>query len=199
MEISKNEMGALKILFTDYTIDYNAYSLREKLGISSVGSLKLLKKMKEKNLLKSKTLGNATFYKVNTENSYAMKLLELGLLDNGRYPTFIKGWLQDLKQFEKDTKAVLLFGSILTKGRGANDVDVCFILGSHDDYKKVQQKISLLNEKNRQKIHPLFLTENDTKNKLNEHDTSVIDMVRTCLVVHGHELFVRVLRNVQGS
>ncbi len=198
LEISDNSKRALKIIFTDFLVSYNSYSIKEKLGISSVGSLKLLRSLKEKNLLDSERMGNAVFYRPNLKNEYVLKLLELIFLDYSSVSSFVRGWIYDLHLFAQDTKAVFLFGSVLTKGKGAGDVDVCFILKSPKDYAKLQRKVAEVNTKNRLKIHPLYLTEEEFEKKLREKDAPLVDMVRSCIVVHGQELFVRVLKNVQS-
>ena len=80
----------------------------------------------------------------------------------------------------------------------AKDVDVCFILKHPDNYSEAQIKAAQLNSKSRLKIHPLYLTEKELEKKLMEKDKPVVEMVKSCVVVHGHELFVEVLKNVQS-
>lgn len=198
VEISANGKKALKIIFTDFLTSYNSYNLRGKLGISSVGSLKLLRSLKEKDILVSEKLGNAFFYKPDLKKEYVLKLLELIFLDYSELSSFVKGWIYDLRHFSTDTKAIFLFGSVLTKEKNARDVDVCFVLRSLNDYVKLQSAVNEMNRKNRQKIHPLYLTEEDLEKKLKEKDAPLVNMVRTCVVVHGQELFVGVLKNVQS-
>src|SRR3989338_6756979 len=113
--ISDNGKNALKVIFTDFLASYNSYNIREKLGISGVGSLKLLRSLNEKNLLVSEKMGNAIFYKPNLDNEYVLKLLELIFLEHSSLSSFVKGWIYDLRSFIPDTKAIFLFGSILTK------------------------------------------------------------------------------------
>ena len=198
VEISENGKRALKIIFSDFLTSYNSYSIKEKLGVSGVGSLKLLRSLKEKNFLMSEKMGNAIFYKPNLKNEYVLKLLELIYSDHSSLSSFVKGWVYDLRSFANDTKAVFLFGSLLTKEKTAGDVDVCFILKDAKDYGKLQSGVAEMNRKNRLKIHPLYLTEGEFEKKLREKDAPLVDMVRTCVVVHGQELFVGVLKNVQG-
>ena len=128
-----------------------------------------------------------------------LKLLELIFLDNSEASTFVKGWIYDLQMFKNITKTVLLFGSILKKDKEAKDVDVCFILKHPDDYSEIQIKIAHLNSKSRLKIHPLYLTEKEFEKKLMEKDKPLLDIVRSCEVVHGNELFVEVLKNVRSK
>lgn len=198
VEISDNGKKALKIIFTDFLTSYNSYNIKDKLGVSDVGSLKLLRSLKEKNVLVSKKMGNAIFYKVNLKNQYTLKLLELIFLDHISLSSFVKGWIYDLKSFCPMTKAVLLFGSVLRKEKNARDVDICFILRTPRDYSKLQKKVGEMNKKNRLKIHPLYLTKKDFEAKLKEKDRALVDMVKDCVIVHGEELFVEVLKHVQS-
>src|SRR3989344_1926123 len=197
VEVTENGKMALKLIFTDFLTNYNSYNLKDKIGLSNAGSLKLLRNLSEKNLLTGEKMGNAIFYRVSLSNQYALKLLELIFLDYSSLSSFVKGWIYDLQMFKNLTKSVLLFGSILTKGKEAKDVDACFILKHPDDYSEVQIKVAQLNSKSRLKIHPLYLTEKEFKKKLMEKDKPLIGIVKSCVVVHGHELFVEVLKNVQ--
>lgn len=198
VEISENGKKALRIIFTDYLTRHNSYNIKDKLGISSAGSLKLLRNLSDKNILTSEKIGNAIFYKPNLKNEYVLKLLELVLLDNSKQLTYVKGWIYDLRRFIKTTNAILLFGSILKKGKDAGDVDVCFILKNTKNYPKLQSEIDAMNKNNRLRIHPLYLTQSKFETKLKEKDKPLIEAVKNCSVVHGVELFVKMLKNVQS-
>lgn len=199
VEVSETAKKALRIVFSDFSANYNSNNIKGKLGISQVGSHKLLRSLEEKDLLVSKKMGKAIFYKPNLQNEYLLKLLELTYSDYSGLSAFIKGWIHDLRLFPNNVKAVFLFGSLLTKEKDARDVDVCFILNEAKDYANVAQKLTEMNARNRLKIHPLFLTEDDFRKKLVVKDAPLIDMVRTCIVVYGQELFVEVLRDVQSK
>jgi len=198
IEVTENGKMALKLIFTDFLTNYNSYSIKGRLGLSNAGSLKMLRSLSEKNLLISEKMGNAIFYKPNLENGYVIKLLELIFLDQSSASSFVKGWIYDLQSLAPYTKAMLLFGSILRKGKEARDVDVCLILKKNEDYKLLEKMIKEMNEQNRLKIHPLYLTEKDFEKKLKEKDRPLLEIVKSCIVVHGHELFVEVLKNVQS-
>ena len=196
-EISENGKKALKIIFTDFLTNFNSYNIKGKIGVSDVGSLKILRSLKEKNILTSEKMGNAIFYKPNLNNNYIIKLLELIFSDYSNLSGFIKGWIYDLRLLIPKTKALFLFGSILKKGKNAGDADVCFILKNPDDYNKLQSQINDINRKSRLKIHPMYLTKKEFEKKLREKDRPLVEMVKNCVVVHGVELFVRVLKNTQ--
>ena len=199
VEISENGKKALKLIFTDFLTSYNSYNLKDKIGLSSAGSLKLLRSLNQKNLLLGKKMGNAIFYRPNFQNEYLIKLLELIFLDHSNWSDFVKGWICDLRTFIPHTGAILLFGSIMMKVKEAGDVYVCFILKSAKDYQKLQAMVSEMNKKNRLKIHPLYLTEKGFEQKLREKDKPLVEMVKSCMIIHGQELFVEVLKNVQSE
>jgi len=198
-EITENGKTAIKLIFTDFLSSYNSYSIKDKLGLSNAGSLKLLRRLSETGLLISQKMGNAIFYKPNLKNEYLIKLLELIFLDQGSSSSFVKGWIHDLRPLAPHTKAILLYGSILKKGKEAKDVDVCIILKKSEDYNLLQKTIKEMNEKNRLKVHSLYLTEKDFEKKLKEKDKPLLDIVKSCIVVHGQELFVDVLKNAQNA
>ena len=199
IEVTENGKMALKLMFTDFLTYYNSYNIKDKLGLSNAGSLKLLRSLHDKNLLTSEKMGNAIFYKPNLENSYLMKLLELIFLDYSNLSSFVKGWIYNLNSLSSHTKAIFLFGSILRKGKEARDVDVCIILKKSEDYKLLQGMIKEMNEKNRLKIDPLYLTEQEFEKKLIEKDKPLIEIIKSCIVVQGYELFVEVVKNVQSK
>ena len=193
----KNIEKALKILFTDYLHSYNAFNLKEHLAMSDVGSLKLLRRLKQQNIVTSKNMGNAIFYRPNLERMYVLKLLELIFLDHSYLSNYVKGWIEELKVFIPKTKALLLYGSILTKDKKAADVDVCFILKDAEDYQEIQKEVNKINIRNRLKIHSLYLTPQEFEKKLIGQDAVTLNLIKTCIVIHGVELFVKTIAKVQ--
>ena len=113
------------------------------------------------------------------------------------YSNYVKGWILDLGIFSNMTKSILLFGSVLKKGKKAGDIDVGFILKNSANYKKIQKKVNDINKNNRMKIHPLYMTEKNFEDKLKNKDKPIIEIVSSCAVIHGVELFVKVIKNVQ--
>src|SRR3989338_2731676 len=82
--LTEKEGEALLRLFRDVAVHYNAHSLSKRLGLSPRGTLKLLKRLEKQQLLTSRTLGKATYYKQNLEESYTGTLVELLLMREAR-------------------------------------------------------------------------------------------------------------------
>lgn len=198
IETNKAEKKALRIIFADYTTDYNGHTIKDRLGMSHRYSIDILKSLTKKNILTSRLMGKATFYKTNLQNPYVIKLLELIFMDNTEKTSYVKGWIKDLESFKADTKAVLLFGSILSKGKKARDVDVSFVLKDYNDLKKIKNKVEEINSTHKLKIHPLYITKKDFIRKLKKADKPMISIVKSCAVVHGQEIFVDMVKNVQS-
>ena len=196
-EIKDKGKKALRLIFTDYLADYNSYNLKDKLGLSNAGSLKLLRSLHEKGFLMDRKMGNAIFYKANISNEYVLKLMELILMENESASPYVKGWMVELQSLSSLSDAILLFGSLLRKGKEAHDVDVCFILKDTKYYQKMQRKIDDFNKKGRLRVHPLYLTKDDLIEKLKQKDPPIMDMVKSCIVVSGGELFVEVVAHAQ--
>jgi len=196
IEINGTEKRILKTIFIDYTIAYNSFNIKDKIGVTVAYINRALKRLSEKKILLGDKKGNATFYKPRLDNPYVIKLLELIFTDNSDQSNYVKGWIQNLQQFNSEVKALFIFGSILTKGKNARDVDVCFVLKSYNNYGKVEQRIKELNKIHKLKIHPLHITEEDFIRKLKESNKPLINMVKNCVVVHGQETFVRIVKDV---
>lgn len=195
--LTDNAKRALRIIFTDFTAHYNAYSLKDKLGMSDVGTLKLLRSLHQKDLLLSERMGNAIFYKIKTENGYAKKLLELILMENLHLSNFLKGWLKDLNACSPPAKAIILFGSILHKEKEAKDADIGFILKNAEDYQKIKEKVRQLEKASSIPIHPLYLTVKEFAEQLRKKDKPLVEIVKTGIFVKGVELIVEVLSDAQ--
>ncbi len=197
-EITENGKKVLKLIFTDFLAHYNSYNIKGKLKLSNAGSLKLLRSLKDKNLLISEKMGNAIFYKPNLANEYLIKLLELIFLDYTETSSYVRGWIYSLKLLASQCKGILLFGSIMRKDREATDIDVCFILKSSKDYDSIKKRVDEMNRKNHKNIHPLFIVPREFEEKLKQKDAALVDMVRSCIVISGQQAFVEILKNVQS-
>ncbi|MCK5282456.1 MAG: hypothetical protein KAK00_03525 [Nanoarchaeota archaeon] len=183
VDISKKSKRALEIIFRDFSNRYNAHNIHKKLGATHQGADFILKSLKEKKMLLSETIGRAIFYKINLGNEYAAKLLELILMEY-EASSFIRGWICDLTPL-KDTNAIILilYGSIINKGKKANDLDLCIVLNNKKDYDVVQDSIDKINRLNIQKIHPLYLTKGEFKNKI--HDKIILEIIKEGIILKG--------------
>ena len=74
-DITNNEMYFVLNIFKNPEKEYNANNMAQQLGISSMGALKIAKRLEKENILKSKQIGKARIYKINMKNDYAKEYL----------------------------------------------------------------------------------------------------------------------------
>ena len=126
--ITKNEFRIVLVLFKEFFRDYNANSLSKKLGLTSMGTLKILKNLEKKGIVNSKQFGKAFFYKLNFESDYVQRYLDFILQKEAiEASSRVKRWVNELKSFKKFATIGILFGSVL-KSDKFKDVDLLLIL-----------------------------------------------------------------------
>ena len=101
-EITVNEMKAILKIFKDFKTRYNANNLSKKLDLTSMGTLKILRRLYQKNILKLEELGKAKYYSINYDNPFAIDYIVFLLQKeaNESLPR-VKRWLNEAKKIEK--------------------------------------------------------------------------------------------------
>ena len=130
MELTK-EQKILNILFRDFLTEYNSRSISFKVGLSHVGAFKILKKLKQKEIVKSRIVGKARIYALNLENPLTFREIETILTIEALQH---KRWIEEFKRLEGKAKFVVLFGSILRNEQSARDIDL-LVVADKVDYK----------------------------------------------------------------
>ncbi len=188
-EITTAEMNVALTLVKSPEVLYNANSLSKVVGLTSMGTLKILKKLESENIIKSKKIGKATTYIVNIENDYARKYLSLILVREAQYANpLVKRWINEIKKI-KNAEVIVLFGSILEK-HNPHDIDVLLIT-NQKQFPKLQQEIKELNEINIKKIHPLYQTYNDIIKNIKKRDQPILNAIKG-MVLLGEEKFFEI-------
>ena len=186
-EITKAEMDIVLELVKSPEADYNANNIAKVVGITAMGALKILKRIETELILKSKKIGKAVIYRVNTENSYARRYVELILSRESFHATpQVKRWVEELKKI-KNADIIVLFGSVLEKPN-PNDIDVLLIT-DQKRFQKLQQEIKGLNEINIKKIHPMYQTNHDIIKNIKKRDKPLLSAIKG-IVVLGEEKFL---------
>ena len=86
---------------------------------------------------------------------------------------------------------MVLFGSVLTKGREANDIDALIII-DEKHLNKVEKEIEDINKLMPKRIHPVFQTEKDLKNNIIKQDKVILNAIKGVLVF-GEDVLVRAI------
>lgn len=179
---------------TSPTERYNVNQMARMLGISVGSAHKIVKRLEKEGIIISERMGNALFYRLNLENRETKRVTEIILM--GRRNRILsknpiaRVYARALEGCAA-AEAVILFGSLLTKGEKAKDVDVLFLVRDRAGVKKVNSFcLSLSRAK---PVVPLIMTREDMRTKLREKNQVIVDIMKRGIVLSGEDTVVEVL------
>ena len=188
MKLTKEQM-ILNILFRDFLTEYNSRSISFQVGLSHVGAFKILKKLEQKEIVKSRIVGKARIYALNLENPLTLREIETILTIEALQH---KRWIEEFKQLEGKVKFVILFGSILRNEQFARDIDL-LVVADKGNYKSVRKIIDERNRVSNKPIQFIFQTPDNFKFDLKRRYKVSIEIIKTGVVIIGQEEFRRIL------
>ncbi len=196
-DITNNEIVVLLTLLKDFSANYNANSLSKVVGLTSMGTLKILKKLEKQNLLRSEQMGKGVFYKINFNNNYAKNYLVFLLQKEAEQSVpRVKRWVKELRQLENSADFGMLFGSLLNGGH-YNDIDFLIVL-EQSQINKVNKLISGINKISSKRVNLVKQTIKDLEDNLKKKDKIVVNAVKKGIVVFGYKRFIEVIENVSS-
>ena len=193
-QFTKNDNKALLILFKDIFSYYNANSLSKKLGISRIGSMKMLKKFEKDNVLKSEKIGKSIVYKPNLKYDYVIDLISFLLSDEANN---FKRWKEEFKDLFKENRIIMLYGSTITNYSKAADIDVMIIRKegeSGEVHRAIMEKQRIIPKK----IHAIDLSAEEFLSNTRERQKAIIDIIRTAIILYGQKRYVELINNVSS-
>lgn len=193
--ITNNEMKAMLTLFKDFSVSYNANSLSKRINLTPMGALKILKSLEKQNVLKSKKMGKAVFYKPNFDNDHTKTYLKFLLQKESEQPIpRIKRWVKELGRLQSTAEIGILFGSVL-KTDDYKDVDLLLVLKQSQN-KEVNRLIAEINRINVKKVHVVKQLKDDLKKNLEKKDKILLDIIKNGVVLFGYTQIIEVIGNV---
>jgi predicted nucleotidyltransferase len=195
--LTPKENEAILKIFKDFRESYNANSLSKVMDITPRGALKILKKLENKEILKSKKFGKASFYRINFKEDYTKKVLEYLLMTEARKKG-VKRWLWEFRDIYKDAEIVLVFGSMTRNPKQAKDIDVLFVFKKE----KFQRMKDFVKDKNiilLKPIHPVYQLPSDVRKNLKEESPALVSAIKTGYVLHGYDKIIKVMENVTSN
>lgn len=187
-DITKNEMLFVLSIFKSPEIEYNANSIAKHIKISSMGALKIAKRLEKEGILTSKRLGKAVFYKLNFNNDYVKQYTDFLLKrESEQADPYLKRWINEIKKI-KNADASILFGSIIKKKKEAKDIDVLLII-NRKKFFKLKEEIEEINLINVKKIHPIYQTEKDLKENIKKQDKPILNAIKG-IVIFGEDKLI---------
>lgn len=191
--LTKKESEVLLTLFKDLNKDYNANSLSKLTGITPRGALKILKNLKSQNLLVSKQLGKATFYKINFNDEYAIRLLPILLMNESKEKA--TRWLAEFNELFEHIDIAIIFGSITRNPKTAKDIDLLIVF-KKEKHNIINEIIKKRRNISTKPIHLVKQTPKDFIKNLKKKDTVLLNVIKRGYVLTGYDQLIKILKNV---
>jgi DNA-binding Lrp family transcriptional regulator len=189
IELTRKEQEALLLIYKDATNFYNANSLSKELGITQVGTMKILKRFEKSGILVSKKIGKSFVYKVDIENEFVEKLIAFALINEaGKF----QRWKDEFKSLHKKGRIILFYGSASRNYSQAKDIDVFLILDKKD-IREVNKEIGKIQNMLPKKLHVIKATKEDLIRNIKDNNKSMIEIVKTAIVLYGYDEYMGVV------
>lgn len=179
------EQEIVKLMFKDFLSEYNSRNISPKVGLTHSGAFRVLKKLREKEIVTSRHIGKAVVYSLNLENPLTLKEIETALTIEALKHRM---WIEEFKKMEGKAKSVVLFGSILRNEKEAKDIDI-HVVADKKEYGEIKKIIEERNKILPKPIHLIFQTPNDFKSDIKRKYKVTIEIIKTGIVLFGQDEF----------
>ncbi len=191
-DVTKNEMLFILSIFKGPETEYNANSIAKVLGISSMGALKIAKRLEKENVTLSRELGKAKFYRLNWESDYVTDYVGFLLKREAEHAhPYVKVWIDEIRKL-KSADAAILFGSVLRKFREAKDIDVILIT-DQKKFTKLQEEVEEINKLNAKPLHPVYQSKEDFMMNIRKGDKALLSGVKG-IIAFGEDIIINGLK-----
>ena len=193
IDITINEMNFILKLIKNPREEFNARTMAKKIGMSHMGALKIAKKLEKEKIVNSKQIGKGIYYTLDLKKDYAAQYVKFLLnRETEQAHPYVRRWINELKKISS-ADIIILFGSVLTKYEGANDIDVLLIT-SNKKFDHLKKEIESINNINIKKIHPIYQSGKDLEKNINEKDKVILNAIRGVVII-GEDKFIELIKN----
>jgi len=191
--LSDKEIEILLLLFKDFSADYNANNITNKIKITPAGAFKSLKNLEKKKLAVSKKMGKAKFYKANLDDYYSFRTIETLLINEARINA--PRWIFEFKDLFDHTEITVIFGSVVRNPEKARDIDLLLVL-KRERNTAVNMTIEEKRKISRKTIHVIKQTPDDLSKNLKNGDKVILNAIKNGYVLHGYDKLLEIVKNV---
>lgn len=197
MEHNKPNSKILKLLLKDFTLKPTVTTLAKELGLSRVGTWKLLKKMEsEKLIVLSKTGSGKTstcIISLNLDNPLVEKNLAVYLTEDALKN---QRWMNTFAELESKADFLMLYGSIMNSPKEAKDIDILGITSNKNKFIEIEKSIKNIQKTQMQKIHAIHFTPLEFKQELEKPNKAFIDAIKKGVILFGQEKFITFMKSI---
>jgi len=191
--LTQNEARVADFLIRNFQERNSINETGKRLKLSPMGVYKILKKLEKINAVVPEKIGNAIYYRPNLNEEIGVKLSELVLIQNSLSP-YAQIQAEDLKPLKDSTLICVLFGSVLTKGKEANDIDILIVL-EKKAFNKVSKALGKIKSLKPKKIHEVMQTKEDLLKNIRKGDKVILDIIKTGKILWGAEIIVEAIKH----
>ncbi len=195
-DLTPTERRVLLTLFKEFNTNYNANLLAKKLEISRFGAGRVLKDLEKQSLVVSREYGKARFHKVNLEEEYARKVIEVLLMGEVRKKA--RRWIWEFREWYKDIHVAIIFGSAPRNYKEADDIDMVLVV----DKKFWKKRKDFIEKKNQillKPLHPIWQSPNDLVKNLTLPDPVLLSALKFGYILHGYQEVIEAVRLAQNT
>lgn len=196
IERKVSEKILLKLL-KDFSSENTVTSMATNMNVSRVGIWKALKKLEGDELIIVEKIGlgktNTFRLKLNWKNPLTQKALTFYLSQEASEH---KKWIWDFQELENHVEFSILFGSIITSPKGANDIDITNIVSHKKEFLKIDKILRNKQTAQIKKIHDINFTPNEFKSELTKPNKAYINAIKSGIVLFGQENFVAFMKEI---
>ena len=193
--LSDKEIEILLLLVKDISNNYNSNNITKKIKITSAGAFKAMKNLEKKKLIVGKRMGKAIFYKVSLEDYYTFRIIETLLINEAREKA--SRWLEEFKELNEHAKIVIIYGSVIRDQKNAGDIDLLVIPKKEDD-KIIDNIIKERRMISTRPIHVIKRTIENLNEGLKRKDEVILNIIKSCYVLHGYDQLLEAIKNVRS-
>ncbi|MBI2138759.1 hypothetical protein HYU13_04170 [Candidatus Woesearchaeota archaeon] len=193
VSLTTNEARVVNFL-TRHTQERNSINaLGKRLHLSPMGIHKILKKLERQRVVMPENIGNSAFYHINFSEEIAEKYAELALLEKSLNP-YAAAQANDLKPLQPKVSACMLFGSILTRGKEAGDIDILVVINK-EQYKEVKMLLNKVQEIKPKRLHEMVQTKEDLIGNIKKNDPPILAIIQQGAVLWGAQTIVEAIKH----
>ncbi|MEK6928301.1 MAG: nucleotidyltransferase domain-containing protein [Nanoarchaeota archaeon] len=198
METTNTSNRILTILLKEPYITNTVSKLAEALKITRQGLWKILKKLHQNKLILLESIGNkktsTIILKLNWNNSLLEKTLSLSL---ARDALSYERWIVNFKELEGKVDFLILFGSILTNPKEANDIDIIAVINKKENFKEVENIIINVQKTLIKKIHIIDMTKTEFSQELKKSNPAYLDALKKGVILYGQDKFIEFVKGLK--
>ncbi len=200
MKNGKSVSRVLESLLKDFAVRPTVTSLAKEIGLSRVGTWKLIKRMQSGKLIVLYKIGNgetsAYSMGLNWDNPLVWKNLALCLTENALTN---QRWLNIFAELRNKLDFLVLYGSIINSPREANDIDVLGVVSNKSRFVEIEESIRNIQKTQIKKIHAINFAPAELRQELRKPNMAFVGAIKKGIVLFGQEKFIKFMESVANK